>query len=362
MDLNRRDFFRSMGQRSLLAAGLGAGIPEISRLRANDAPAAEEGKKRMKLIVRADDVGYSEVCNIGTFKAVEKGVATSLDVMFDTPGTVDALERLRKLPWITIGWHNHCWGKPLLGAEKVPSLVGKDGHFKWSVREGEAYMPGAARLRQEKAKLENEINYDEAVAEFRAQMLLCVKIVGRAPDSGGGGNTRSLVGKAANQVAKEFGLKSGWANSLPGSITIGEVTTKLPGRPADPEYRNLNIYMPSGAEGLGKYAFDPPGKGEQERYNPLDALRKDVDGIMDKEIVQVVFHPGFVDDYVATDGGIQFIFNRVRVLDVYYLCSQEMRDWIKQDKVELINQRDALNGTHEYQNHLKETGSDLCML
>ena len=48
----------------------------------------------MKLVVRADDVGYSQVCNIGTFETLDNGIITSVDIMFDTPGTVDALERL----------------------------------------------------------------------------------------------------------------------------------------------------------------------------------------------------------------------------------------------------------------------------
>ena len=35
----------------------------------------------MKLVIRGDDVGYSKVCNIGSFEAIENGVVTSADVM-----------------------------------------------------------------------------------------------------------------------------------------------------------------------------------------------------------------------------------------------------------------------------------------
>ena len=49
----------------------------------------------MKLIIRIDDVGYSRAHNIGSFKAIDEGVATSADTMLDCPGTEEALEFLR---------------------------------------------------------------------------------------------------------------------------------------------------------------------------------------------------------------------------------------------------------------------------
>ena len=52
-----------------------------------------------KMIVRADDVGYTIVNNIGAFESIENGVVTSADVMLDCPGTIDALERLKDMPW-----------------------------------------------------------------------------------------------------------------------------------------------------------------------------------------------------------------------------------------------------------------------
>ena len=43
-----------------------------------------------KLIIRADEVGYTEVCNIGTFETFHHGYATTADVMLDAPGIEDA--------------------------------------------------------------------------------------------------------------------------------------------------------------------------------------------------------------------------------------------------------------------------------
>ena len=83
-----------------------------------------------RMIIRVDDVGFSNVYNIGTFETIHNGVATSADVMLDSPGTVDALLRLKAFPWISIGWHTHMWGKPVLEDNKVQSLIEQEGEFK----------------------------------------------------------------------------------------------------------------------------------------------------------------------------------------------------------------------------------------
>ena len=44
------------------------------------------------------------------------------------------------------------------------------------------------------------------------------------------------------------------------------------------------------------------------------------------------------------------------------MTDPRLRNWIKQNDIELVNFRDALFGTNEYQNHLKAIGSDLCMI
>ena len=81
------------------------------------------------MVFRADDVGMSEVCNIGAFESIENGVVTVAAIMLDCPGTVDALERLKALPWISVEWHMHMWGAPVLDPKEVPSLVEKGGQF-----------------------------------------------------------------------------------------------------------------------------------------------------------------------------------------------------------------------------------------
>jgi predicted glycoside hydrolase/deacetylase ChbG (UPF0249 family) len=68
-------------------------------------------------------------------------------------------------------------------------------------------------------------------------------------------------------------------------------------------------------------------------------------------------HPGYLDDYVMAESSVTI----PRVKDVEALCDPRLRAFIKENRIELINHRDALYGTHEYQNHLKSIHSDLAL-
>lgn len=50
---------------------------------------------RKRLVFRVDDVGYTPAYDMGAFKAFECGIASSADVMFDSPDTVAALTWLK---------------------------------------------------------------------------------------------------------------------------------------------------------------------------------------------------------------------------------------------------------------------------
>ena len=119
---------------------------------------------RKRLVFRVDDVGYTPAYDMGAFKAFECGIASSADVMFDSPDTVAALNWLKDKPWLSIGWHRHLWESPVLPPEEVPSLVNEKGRFKWGHRHPE---------------LMQEATYEETYQEFNAQMELCYCILGK---------------------------------------------------------------------------------------------------------------------------------------------------------------------------------------
>ncbi len=365
MTSNRRDFLRIVGTG---AAGMAmpAALP-ASTGAAAAAQAAKVGGRKM--VVRADDMGMSKVCNIGAFEAIENGVVTAADVMLDSPGTEDALERLRAYPWISLGWHMHMWGAPVLDPKQVPSLVEKNGPF-------------AGRFREDLRTAEDVV-FDEAVAELRAQLIRCIKIFGRAPDTSGGGGD-SPWGRAVKQVNEEFGLPYNFASTAPpnekylkhirDAQQAGEEWAKYysakptPGSQADPKWAHRKIFVPAGTTAYIDLLTDSISAVEKN-YDPVLFYTEDRAGILkypDDMIFVQAWHPGYVDYYTYRLGeranrprAQQFVVGRTQ--DVAALCDVRLKNWIKENRIELVNFRDALYGTHEYQNHLRAIGSDLYM-
>jgi len=348
------------------AVGLGfaATIPSTAAQPTN---ATQSGGRKM--IVRADDIGFTKVCNIGSFEAIENGVVTAADVMLDSPGTEDALERLRAFPWISVGWHMHMWGTPILDPKQVPSLIEKEGQF-------------AGRFRTDLNQA-SDVVYDEAVSELRAQLDRCVRILGKVPDTGGGGRGNSPWGRACKLVHDEYGIaydfvsgglinkdvsikriadgrKAGeeWAKAFP--------ATGFPVNKADEKWASRKIISPDPIMATVDLFTDSISAVEA-KYDPVLYYTNDPAGMLkypDDSILMTVWHPGYVDYYVYRLGergnrarAQQFVVGRTQ--DVAAMCDMRLRNWMKENRIELVNSRDALYGTREYQNHLKLVGSEL---
>lgn len=295
----------------------------------------------MKMIIRADDVGYSAVYDIGAFETIEKGVSTSFDVMLESPDTVGALERLRDYPWISVGWHAHFWNRPVLEAREVPSLViPETGRFRHDLRTGEEWDPEELRR--------------ECVAELER----CIDILGRVPDTFENGQRgQSQFDRVMYGIAEEYGIATGYSNRVdaPGKEPVY----------ADEKWADRKIYImdPGPAyegvrtESVTKLLEYDPVKYYTENRFCAEQFPEDA-------ILEQSWHPGYVDYYVYREGDYgpnAKYFTVCRVADAHALCSEELKEWIRENRVELINYRDALYGTKEYQNHLRHIGSDLYM-
>jgi predicted glycoside hydrolase/deacetylase ChbG (UPF0249 family) len=366
MKTSRRTFIQTIGA-GAAGVGLASTVPSFAAETASTSKAAGSGRK---MVVRADDVGFSKVCNIGTFETIEKGVVTSADVMLDSPGTEDALERLRALPWISVGWHMHMWGAPVLDPKQVPSLVEKEGPF-------------AGRFRLDLSRAEDVV-FDEALRELRAQLDRCIRILGRVPDTGSGGRGNSSWGRAVRQVNDEYGLPYGFAGQPPTSEEYvkkikaaqeaGEEWAKYysatpnPATIADEKWASRKIINAAGTTAYIDLLTDSVSQVEA-KYDPVLFYTEDRAGILkypEDVIITQSWHPGYVDYYVYRLGergnrarAQQFVVGRVQ--DVAALCDIRLKDWIRENRIELVNFRDALYGTREYQNHLKLIGSDLAL-
>jgi predicted glycoside hydrolase/deacetylase ChbG (UPF0249 family) len=121
------------------------------------------------LIVNADDYGLTPGVSAGIRQAHLRGIVTSTTSMMNRPNAVEALKIAQQdCPLLGLGVHLVLTsGKPVLPAQRIPSLVNPDGSFF-------SYPEFLAHL--------DQVNPDEALAEWRAQVELFISITGGAPD------------------------------------------------------------------------------------------------------------------------------------------------------------------------------------
>lgn len=88
-----------------------------------------------RLIVNADDLGWSVAVTSGIIQAHREGIVTSATVMANAPGAGDALERARReAPALALGLHlNLTEGRPLAPPRKIAPLVDRGGGFRRSL-------------------------------------------------------------------------------------------------------------------------------------------------------------------------------------------------------------------------------------
>lgn len=88
-----------------------------------------------RLIVNADDFGWSEAVNEGILRAHLDGIVTSTTLMANLPCAAAALARARReAPQLAVGLHlNLTLGTPLRGSDRMGSIVDKEGNFRSSL-------------------------------------------------------------------------------------------------------------------------------------------------------------------------------------------------------------------------------------
>ena len=119
--------------------------------------------ERIRLIVNADDLGWSEGVNAGIFRAHREGIVSSATLAANMPAAEAALAEARSTPGLGMGLHlNACQG-PCLSAEAARVLAGPDGQM-------DLKGPGLIR----RCLLRPRRTLAAVAAEFEAQVRWCL--------------------------------------------------------------------------------------------------------------------------------------------------------------------------------------------
>ena len=152
-----------------------------------------------RLIVNADDFGFTRGVNAGIVRVYKTGIVTSTTIMANGDAFEDAIELARANSGLGVGCHlTIVGGRPVSKTSEVRSLVDREGALP-------------ATLTQLVIKLaRGSVSTDDIAREFRSQIgrVLDAGIKPTHLDTHKHSHTHPQVMKALVRVASEFGIKS----------------------------------------------------------------------------------------------------------------------------------------------------------
>jgi hopanoid biosynthesis associated protein HpnK len=152
-----------------------------------------------RLIVNADDFGFTRGVNAGIVRAFREGVLTSTTLMANGDAFDHAVDLARATPGLAVGIHLVAvGGRPVAPAREIPSLADRDGRFPTGLG---AFLARLAR---------GAVRTEDVEREFRAQVARVVA-AGLTPshlDTHKHTHAHPPVMEALGRVAREFGIRS----------------------------------------------------------------------------------------------------------------------------------------------------------
>lgn len=243
----------------------------------------------IKMIVRADDLGYSEAVNLGIAKSVNEGIINNVGVMVNMTSVVAGIKLIER-DEIDYGCHTViCSGNPLTDPAKIPSITRADGSFKPS--------------RDYRSSDKDFVVYEEVLLEVEAQYQRFVELFGKKPDyfEGHAVQSKNFL-RALTTVAEKHGVNE---------IKF-DFEKKLASFKNQLLYTNLDF--------------------SSENYVPFETLKKITKEEVASGYRMMIFHPGYIDQYLLDNSSLIF----ARPKEVEMLCSKETKKWIKEKGIELV--------------------------
>lgn len=249
-----------------------------------------------RVLVRADDLGYSEGVNYGLAKSVRDGIIRSVGVMTNMPAVNHGLDLLNGVQ-VCYGQHtNICVGRPLTDPARIPSICTENGEFKPSRAYREAAKAG-----------QDFVVLDEVVLEIEAQYQRFVELTGQQPHYFEGHAVASdNFFKGLEIVAERHGLDY-LAFSPMGPVKFRNTTL----------YTSMDSMMPD--------------------YDPFASLKRDAlkdygpDGCC-----MFVCHPGYLDDFILRTSSLTI----PRTKEVAMSCDPATRRWLEENDVQVVTYDD----------------------
>ncbi|UNC91421.1 chitin disaccharide deacetylase [Candidatus Contubernalis alkaliaceticus] len=247
----------------------------------------------MKLIVNADDFGYDPGINKGVIHAFRKGIVTSTTIMVNQPYCEEAAKLAAQEPELGVGLHvNLTRGRPVSSAENIPGLLSEAGIF-W---EPDSFY-------------QQKVEKSEVQKEIAAQLdkLMNLGISPTHMDAHHHLHFHPVVLEVMVELAGKY---------------------RLPLRHVDKNtcsyFQRMHIPTPD--------FFVSSFFGEDATVDNLVSILTELNTESPGSAVEVMCHPGFINDFTAESS-----YQDPRQKELEVLCSKEIKELIYSLNIQLIN-------------------------
>lgn len=247
-----------------------------------------------QILIRADDLGFSEGVNYGIAKAMIDGVIQSVGLMSNMPAAEHGVQQLKGYDFC-LGQHtNICAGTPLTDPERIPSLVDKTGRFKSS----KVYRSAEKDF----------VVLEEAILEVEAQYQRFVELTGQQPQHFGSHAVKSdNFFRAIEIVAERHGLPH-----LGSALAGGPIL-----------FRHTKLY--------------PVLDSMKPDYDPFESLKAAAMHDYGKDgCGMFICHPGYLDEEILQNSSL----TRPRPMEVAMSIDPATRAWIEENQIKLVTFND----------------------
>lgn len=252
----------------------------------------------MKLVVRVADYGMTDSITDGTLKGIRDGIVTDVGLMSNNPSAIRAAKEIQAFPNVSVGQDlNLVSGYPVSDPKEIPSLVNAEGRFYSSSERKTLALPF--------------VPYEEIFLEMENQVLKFMELMGRKPSyiTGHSYSTKELD-QAMIDICEKYEITLDCFNL--GDLYVGK------------RWYFLNH------TGNEKPVFDAT---EQSKADVTGFIVQDQCGVLDKEYAMIATHAGYCDGELMN----MSTFHVIRGIELEALCSVEVKNWIKEHQIELIN-------------------------
>ncbi len=260
----------------------------------------------MKLIIQSDDYGITEAVACGIIKGIKEGVIKCTGMFTNMPSSKKAAEMIKECPDVCLGIDiNLVAGKPCADPSKVPSLIKENGYF---------YTSRERRALDEKCEDHDHLSahLDEVMIEAEAQIEKFIELNGKLPEYlHGHAYSSPTVFKMQDAMMEKYGV-----GTSRGFMECNQIN-----------------------RGSSSWYTVPFGLEDQIKTDTKDFIIHDKMKILNSEYAAIISHCGYVDAPLFDVSS----FTVIRTKDLAAMLSDEVKQWIKDNHIELITYRDLPN-------------------